>query len=172
MAKRPFVVVMAGLSLVISCAIVGRSAEEEIPQKKLFGRPEDFKQGKHPMCAVWYEEGEWFLRVTSSGKQDFVGEVNVVGDKILGEFEGLEEKKKEKKRSDALVPHKNRKGFKFRFATNGHTDGVRFKVGKKAKTITFKLLIGGDDDPKKILIGATGAHPPKATFTLPAHPEK
>jgi hypothetical protein len=49
---------------------------------------------------------------------------------------------------------------------------VNFKVGKNARSVTFKVLVGGDDDPTKILIGGNNAQPDKAEFTLPAHPDR
>ncbi len=52
--------------------------------------------------------------------------------------------------------------------TNGGADGVNFVVGEGAKTITFKIETGGDDDLKKIIIGEKGSTSKKRPSTLPA----
>ena len=139
------------------------------------GRPEKFRQGGGDGYALWYDddEGIWCLRVTSKAntRTHFTGTVKVEGDKVIGEFQGFEKAKKAKD-ADWVFPHKDRKGFDFSFATFGKTDGVNFKAGKKAESIKFKLLVAGDDAPRRILIGAKGRHPEKATFTLPAVPVK
>lgn len=173
MINRKLAVWMGCLAMVAAPASFGLSADD-VPSQKIIGRPEAFQQGKRAVFGLWYEDGEWFLRVTSkkdNDRMDFTGVVLVEGDRIIGEFTGLEKAKK-KKDEDRLVPHKSGKGFDFKFSAHGKTDGVSFKVGKKATAIKFKLFVGGDDDPKKILIGAMGVHPPKSEFTLPAHPEK
>lgn len=137
------------------------------------GRPENFDQGKRRMYGVWLEEGTWHLRVTSKNlgkntkRRIFNGKVEVTGDRLTGAFQGLEKAEKAKD-ADYIKVHRDGMGFEFQFATFGKSDGVTFKVGKKAETITFHLLSDGDDDPEIILIGAKGAHPESAKFTLPA----
>jgi hypothetical protein len=138
------------------------------------GRPPGFKQGKKDIYGVWYEDGQWHLRMTSrdgKGRTVFTGMVKVDGDRMMGDFSALEKAKKAKN-ADWVVFHPDRRGFDFRFANRGATDGVAFKVGPKARTVTFKLELGDDDDPRRILIGGNNAHPDRAEFTLPAHPGK
>jgi hypothetical protein len=138
------------------------------------GRPPAFIQGKYDVYVIWYEDGQWNLRMTSKagkGRVGFAGKVVVDGDQLKGDFTSLEKARKVKD-ADWIVLHKDRKGFDFRFATFGGTDGVAFKVGPKARSITFKLSVGGDDDPRRILIGGNNARPDKNEFTLPAHPDR
>ena len=137
------------------------------------GRPEGFDQGKRRMYGVWLEEDVWHLRVTSKNaakgakRRIFNGKVEVTGDRLTGEFQGLEKAEKAKN-ADYIQVDRDGMGFEFQFTTFGKSDGVTFKVGKKAETITFHLLSDGDDEPDIILIGAKGAHPASAKFTLPA----
>jgi len=136
------------------------------------GRPENFDQGKRRMYGVWLDEGVWHLRMTSKNvkgakRRIFNGKVEVAGDRLTGEFQGLEKAEKAKD-ADYIKVDRDGMGFEFQFATFGKSDGVTFKVGKKAETVTFHLLSDGDDDPDIVLIGAKGAHPESAKFTLPA----
>jgi hypothetical protein len=150
-------------------------AADESPDP--IGRPDGFKDGKRKMAAIWFEDGKWNLRMTSRdnpGKKDerviFKGSVRVEGDRLIREFQALDTAKKAKD-ADWYLPHKDGKGFDFQFATFGKTDGVNFKVGKEATSITFRLRIDGNDDPKQILIGKKNQNPEKADFTLPAQPK-
>ncbi len=172
MSHRGFALLFAGLLMSVTAAL----AWADELNAYWVGRPEQFRQGVGDAYGVWLDGGIWNLQTTSRdrGKEKravFTGSVRVDRDKIIGAFQGLERKKK-KANSDFLVVHKDQKGFDFRFATFGKSDGVDFKVGKNARTITFTLLVDGDDNPKRILIGASGARPEKGTFTLPAHVEK
>jgi hypothetical protein len=139
------------------------------------GRPPAFKQGKKDYYGVWYEDGQWNLRMTSNkdgkGRVVFTGMVKVDGDRLMGDFSALEKAKKAKD-ADWVVFHRDRRGFDFRFANRGAVDGVAFKAGPNAKSVTFKLQVSDDDDPRRILIGGNNAHPDKAEFTLRAHPDK
>ena len=135
------------------------------------GRPEKFISGKHRMYGVWYEDGIWCIRSTSGRrvKIEFIGLVEVDGDKITPDYSALEADGPKKDR-DLVQMARNRKSMGFRFITIGAVDGIDFKVGPKAKTVTFSLKIADDDDPKFIYIGAKGVNPTKAKFALPAHP--
>ena len=140
------------------------------------GRPKQFDQGKLIAYALWYEDGLWHLRVTAPPQKKgefykFTGSVRVEGDKIVGNVQGLEKSKKAKK-ADYVTPTKDQAGFDFTFTVSGEVDGVDFKGGEKAEKITFKLISGGDDDPRKVLVGPKGAHPSKGSFSLPARPTK
>jgi len=174
MIRKLFGVSLVGAILLAFAVSIG-SAADDVPDP--FGRPEGFKEGKQAMYALWYEKGEWQLRTTSkdkgkdSEKVTFSGRVSIEGDKVVGDFKKLEKAKKGKD-ADYILVFRDYKGFDFQFATYGKTDDVHFKAGEKAKSITFKLLIDGKEDPKSILIGKKGLHPDKAEFTMPAHPVK
>ena len=140
------------------------------------GRPKQFEKGKHTTYAVWEDGGVWNIRTSvkagPKGKDQrvqFTGIVTIKGDKVTnGEFQGLEKKPKAEN-ADWVILHKDGRGFDFQFSTTtSNTDGVNFKLGPKAESVTFRLLVAGDDDPKRILVGAKGVHPPKAEFTFPA----
>ena len=145
------------------------------------GRPKQFEKGKHTTFAVWEDDGVWHLRTAVKDpakakkmeRVQFTGRVKVNGDKIVsGEYQGLEKKPKAKD-ADWLEMHPDGKGFDFQFSTtNTNTDGLNFKVGPKAESITFKLLTAGDDDSKRVLVGKKGEHPEKAEFTLPVKPKE
>ena len=141
------------------------------------GRPKQFEKGKSTSFAVWEEDGVWQLRTSVKDpakakkmeRVQFSGRVKVNGDKIVsGEYQGLEKKPKGKEKdADWLEMHPDGKGFDFQFSTtNTNTDGLNFKVGPKAESVTFKLLVAGDDDPKRVLVGKKGVHPEKGEFTL------
>jgi hypothetical protein len=139
------------------------------------GRPKQFEKGKHTTFAVWESDGVWHLRTSTKtpakGKAQrvrFSGTVTVNGDKILnGEFQGLEKKPKAKE-ADFVYVYPNARSFDFQFSTEStNVDGLTFKVGPKAESVTFKLLTAGDDDPKRVMVGAKGVHPAKAEFTIP-----
>jgi hypothetical protein len=151
------------------------------------GRPKEFKAGKKTVCAVWVENGVWYVRATANqdkGKQIIEGTVTVQKGRIVkGELEGTEEAKKpakygknrkreriarrNEKDDDDITVHKDKAGFDFHFTNRGHSDGVKFTVSDKAESVTFHISIGGDDNPKQVLIGADGTRPDRATFTLP-----
>lgn len=153
---------------------VAGDAVDKIPEViDPYGRPKRFIQGKHRMYGIWYEDGAWRLRTTSGRrvKVGFHGTVQIDKDKIIPDYTALDRVKK-RKDSDLVILSKNRQQMKFRFVTVGWTDGIDFKVGKKAKTVTFDLRTAGDDDPRFILIGGKGVNPAKGKFTFPAHPPK
>jgi len=142
-----------------------------------FGKPEGFKAGAKTMYALWFEKGEWHIMTTSKDKGKntekvtFTGRISIEGDRVLGDFKKLEKLKKGKD-ADYILLFRDYKGFDFLFSTYGKVDDVQFKGGDKAKSIKFKLLIDGKEDPKSILIGKKGLHPDKAEFTYPAQPSK
>jgi hypothetical protein len=142
------------------------------------GKPKQFEPGKGAMFAVWFDRGEWHLAVTSlPPKQNkgqptvMSGSVWVEGDKVTGDWKVLE-KNKDIRKADFITPHVNGQGFDFKFGVSGRVDAIVFKAGDKAETIKFKLAVEGRQQPSFILIGAKGAHPSKAEFTLPARPKK
>lgn len=166
--------ICAGLFVLQAAVVVAADAIDPI------GRPKQFEKAKHTTFAVWEDEGTWHLRTSvkapEKGKMQkvvFTGRVKVNGDKLTaGDLQGLEKKAKGKD-ADWIESHADGKGFDFQFTTfSTNTDGVTFKVGSKAESVSFKLLTASDDDPKRILIGKKGVHPEKAEFTLPVMPAK
>lgn len=140
-----------------------------------FGRPKQFIQGKRKMYGIWYEDGIWKLRTTSGRgvKIEFVGSVEVDRDRIYADYSALDLGKGKRRKDGDVVRIANRyRKMTYRFITIGLTDGIDFKIGPRAKKVTFNLRVAGDDDPRFILIGAKGAHPEKGVFTLPANPTK
>ncbi len=142
------------------------------------GRPAQFHKGMPAAYAVSYEDGVWKLSMTSKngkGKKDqwavMKGTVKVEGGGVTITANGLERAKKARK-SDTLTMHAGAGGFDFKCVVHGDTDYVEFKVGPKAQSITFDLKVGDDDNRERIFVGANSTHPPKAKFTLPAHPGK
>jgi hypothetical protein len=126
---------------------------------------------------IWYADGAWHLRTStenSVGKKDklmvFTGSVRCDAKMTV---EGKRLEKGKGKTSDRLVPHADGKGFDFEFRTYGAIDEAEFKVGEKAKTLTFKLFIDGEKAAAhRVIIGENGDHPEKSEFKLPARPKK
>lgn len=167
---------VASLPTAIATAQEGRS----LSGSDAIGRPKAFVQGMKPVIAVWYEDGVWNIRATSKQGPNgtrgprvlFTGLVRVEGDGFAGALQGLDQGPKSKKLAvDWVTPDADRRGFQFKFLTVGFTDGVNFKPGPKATSIRFRLLVNGDDDPRRIIVGTKGVHPASADFTLPAKPE-
>ena len=143
------------------------------------GRPKQFKAGSKAMFGVWFEDGAWHLRSTSSNVKDrndkpvrviFSGSVRVVGGEVVIQNEEADKGNAKSKTGDRLTRHKDGKGFDFVFQTFGGVDGIAFKATGKAESISLKLKVNGDDDPKYIFVGEKGKHPDKATFVVPARP--
>ena len=172
MTRNRFRVALTCASLFILQAALVVAADDAL---NATGRPKQFEKGKTTTFAVWESDGVWNLRTAvktgAKGKAQriqFSGSVTVKGDKLVsGEYQGLEKKPKAKD-ADWVFLHNDGKGFDFQFSTTStNVDGLTFKVGPKAESVTFKLLTAGDDDPKRVLVGAKGQHPDKATFTVP-----
>jgi hypothetical protein len=126
---------------------------------------------------IWHADGKWHLRTStenSVGKKDklmvFSGSVRC---ETKISVEGVKLEKGNGKTADSFTPHKDGKGFDFRFATYGATDQVDFTIAESGKNLKFKLLVDGANAPtNRILIGTNGDNPEKAEFTLPAFPKK
>ncbi len=126
---------------------------------------------------IWYLDGKWHLRTScenSVGKKEklmvFSGTVRSE-DKVTAE--GIRLEKGNGKTSDSIAPHKDGKGFDFRFATYGAIDEAMFTIADKGKTLKFKLMVDGKEaQTQRILIGSDGNNPEKAEFTLGAQPKK
>lgn len=170
--KRHPIEVRTAACIVLMASGLFSVAENSARSIAPVGRPKYFSQGKHRMYGVWFEDGVWKLRTTSGKgvKVDFTGSVEIDTDKITPDYSQLEGSKKKLADSDLVRLNKSKNKMDFRFVTFGATDGIDFKVGPKAKSITFKLRTADDDDPKFIVIGGKGVHPDKGTFTLPANP--
>lgn len=142
------------------------------------GFPKKVGGGGDGVVRVWFEDGTWHLRTSTDDSQGKKDDLIVYSGSVRCEDKiSVEERKLEKgkgKTSDLLVPHKDGKGFDFKFATYGATDEAAFKIeGKYAKTLKFTVNINGEKAATgRIYIGADGAHPDKHEFTLPAAPEK
>jgi hypothetical protein len=182
-------VVVSGFA-VLAVPFPARAVDKET---KAVGRPAAFEEGKRTMVAVWFEGGEWHIRATSKGGTAVItARVTIQGGKLNGgNLEGFEQGPpppkpgrngrvpparqrqfaEADKKHDKIEVYPDKTGFEVRFVNYGKTDGLNFKVTDKAKTITFNFRIGGDDNPKQIVIGAGGVHPEKFPFVLPAHPK-
>lgn len=154
-----------------------RAQEERINS---VGRPDRLKQGGGTGYAVYFEDGQWHINVTTRSapgkkpvRMKFTGTVTFDKGKIKdGQFQGFEVARKPKglDTSDWLVLHKDKSGFDFHMATAGQTDQLKFTPPPEATTVTFNLLTSGDDEPRRIIVGAKSQNPAKVPFSLPAHP--
>lgn len=179
--------VMFGIAIVVllACGFVEARRRADTSSINPVGRPEAKGKGLH--CAVFFEAGTWKIRAgNGNGRHTFKGVVNVEGGTIvqggpIGEEDAAHpqrgktkreirnENKKENNDDDVAV-HKDKAGFDFQFVTHGAEDGIDFVLSKDAKTVSFHIVIDGDDDPKKIVIGREAAHPESGSFELPAKP--
>lgn len=161
------------ITLLVLVANVGLTASAQAPEKiDPRGRPARFKVGSHRMYGIWYENGTWKLRTTSARgvRIEYLGTVEIDKDKITSDYTALD-REKNRRDSDLVKMERNRRKMSFRFVTIGAVDGIDFKVGEKAQTVTFHLRIADDDNPELIFIGEKSAHPKSAKFILPAHPD-
>src|SRR5262249_53130448 len=125
------------------------------------GRPKKYEEGKAALCAVWFEDGSWHIRATKK-KDDqrlaIKGTVTLQGGGKLTSGElvnaetgdksdsgGKKKKKKQANDDDKITIHSDYEGFDFEFGNKTGSEGLDFKVSNGTKTITFKLLIAGDD---------------------------
>jgi hypothetical protein len=126
---------------------------------------------------IWHADGKWHLRTSTddtTGKKEklivFTGSVRCET-KITAE--GVRLEKGNGKTADTITPHRDGKGFDFRFATYGAIDEALFTIADGGKNLKFKLQVDGKDAPaNRILIGTNGDNPEKPEFTLPAFPKK
>ena len=142
------------------------------------GRWPDFASGQKRRVHVWYAEASWHFRCTcGSNATTFDGAVTLDkgGIQILGgdgelEQRGADGNVKNPNKADyvRLTPN----GMGFRFQSFGKLDGLDFTVPKEAKKIRFEFVVNNESKAEYIFIGATGAHPSEAAFTLKAHPDK
>lgn len=169
------------LAFVVSLSLNSETLLAQDERINSIGRPDRLKQGGFTGYAVYFEDGQWHINATTRsapGKKKavrmvFTGTVTFDKGKIKdGQFQGLEVpgKPKDLKSSDWLVLHKNKSGFDFHFTTAGRTDMLKFTPPPEATTVTFNLVSSGDDEPRRIILGANSQHPAKVPFELPAHP--
>jgi hypothetical protein len=174
--------VIGGLVLLLA---TGAPPEAEAQKKKKkgaapasgpinpIGRPTAFAAGQPGRLAVWFDDDVWHIRATSKkGVQViFQGRVEVDEGTILYQGQALD-KAKAGEDADWVLPLPKKRGFVFQIVTKGAVDGFSFKASPEVTHVRFKFLTNGDDDAKRIFIGAKGRHPEKETFTLPARPMK
>ena len=166
------------LFAVLVVCVVGATAADDPPKPiNPIGYPKKVVGGGGVGVArVWYDGGVWYVATStddSEGKKEkllvFTGSVRCE-DKITVEGKKLEPKGKT---ADTLTPHKDGKGFDFRFATYGAVDQAEFRIAEKGKTLKFKLMLDGEKmHPNRIAIGAESKTPAKEEFTLPAFPKE
>jgi hypothetical protein len=161
----------AGLVSILLASITLLAAEGALDPR---GRPKQFDQSKVAVYALWFQDGAWQLRTTGRPKRGerFTGTIEIDGGRVEdGMFQGFELNRKLPK-SDWIHMHRDNRGFDFHLVTRGKVDGLSFKTTKQAKSITFKLQVSGDDNPRRIIVGAAGRHPEQVPFELAAHPEE
>lgn len=128
-----------------------------------------------PRIFLWYSDGEWHLRTrTKKDAHEFTGTIEVKSGKVknINEFDGLEAKKKRKRKAPQDLGYLNnaRNKIDFKFRTAGGEDGFDFVLNDEATDLAFNLKIDGYGHGRVIRIGRKGQMPPSAQFVLPAHP--
>lgn len=159
-------------SLLIACLFLNSPVVQDGKDKAVDpadpkGRFGKFEQN-HKLAAahVWHDESGWHLRFRGAEgvKVQFLG-------KIVLDTEVPQLKGGQKEKDDKITKVTN--GIGFNYKTHGYGyDAIDFYAPQSANRVTFEIKIGGNDDPKRIFIGAKGGHPKSSIFTLPAHPEK
>lgn len=174
---------LIALSIVVICT--GRTAAEVTPAKgggvlNPAGEPEDYREGKQAIYALWHQDGAWHIQAAGrTGQQErFTGEITIVKGKILsGEYQGLElapktkkAKGKKPKNSDLLWLSEDHHKLQFELNSIGKSDSFSFKVSPQATEIEFKVLVNGAQLPDRVFIGKSGQHPEKLPLVLKANP--
>jgi hypothetical protein len=144
------------------------------------GQPEDYKEGKHAIYALWFEDGSWNIRATArpGAREKFSGEIKIVKGKIVsGEYQGLEvaapgkkAKTKKPKNTDLIWLAEDHRTLRFELNSIGKSDSFSFKVNPAATEIEFRLLFNDSESRERIYIGKAGQHPEKIPFILKANP--
>jgi hypothetical protein len=167
---------LAGLvAAVLATTAAGQEPKYNLEDLSPVGKPAGFKTGLSTRYAIWYEDGTWHVRTTTGAKavQAFGGTIEIIGGKMTSLQPIAIEGKGAKKGTDSGTWNKQGTVFKFGLRTGkGYQDGFDLKVSDKATAIKFTLLAGGEEEPRKVFVGAKGAHPKATTFYLPAHPGK
>ena len=132
-----------------------------------------FGAGQPARVAVWFDDEVWHIRATSKkgAKVPFQGRVEADAGTIIYQGQALD-KAQAPEDSDWVLPLPMKRGFVFQIVTQGAVDGFSFKASPEVTQVRFKFLTNGDDDAKRIFIGAAGRHPDKDAFVLPARPVK
>ncbi len=110
-SKLPIFLLSFALSLVVK-PLLHRQTMFPVPMSPV--ALSSSKPGKKAMCAVYYEDDQWHLRMTSLGRVVFTGSVRVEGANLVGIIWHLEKSKK-RRNADYITIHKDGRGFDFRF---------------------------------------------------------
>jgi hypothetical protein len=151
----------------------GDDSKSSLEDLSPVGKPAGYHAGASTRYAVWYEGGTWHLRTTTGtkGTHAFEGKVEIVGGKMVSLKPVAVEAKG--KQPDVGVWNPEHTVFTFDLRTSkGHTDGFDLKVSDGTTALKFTLLVAGEPAPGRVFVGAKGAHPKAAAFSLPARPEK
>jgi hypothetical protein len=168
---------LLGLLVLLAPNGWGQGGQKETAGINPVGKPAKFDDTKGARYAVWYADEAWHLRVVAPKPKKgpgeaFEGSVRIEGGKVAGgDFQGLEKAKKAQS-ADWVFMHADGRGLDFRFLSSGKVDAINVKPSKEATGVSFRLLIGGNEQPQRVLIGAQGKNPEKIPFSFPAHPTK
>jgi hypothetical protein len=157
------------------------------------GQLKGHKAGQPARYVIWYDGTNWNVHMTSP-KNDlhaFNATIEAVGGKFttaqivktdnapvqkfvtMGKMRVPVPPPPIYQQQSDLIGNKAATIFKFiRVTGQGGEVGIQFTANADTTLIKFSTQIDGKDHPDQIFIGATGAHPAKTTFTLPANPPK
>ena len=161
--------IVPGLVVLIVSTFGNELKAQDINPK---GKPSAYRVGSGKY-AIWYDSQGWHFRATAAKDgQAFTGHIDAVD----GQFKAMRPVSttaKGPRRSPGQMLKIKSKGFQVKFTLlKGSESGFDLQLDNAATGIKFTLQVDGKDEPKLILIGAKGAHPAAAEFTLPAKPGK
>lgn len=161
-----------GILVVLSMFLAPRAFADLMVHHK----PDDYKPGKSERYAIWFDDGKWHVRTTTSEHlHHFKGKIQCKGGKIE-DVDG-DDVEHHGKQEDHFMRHDNDHELMFDFATKEDEDGLNFKVSKDCASLTWDLEIGPGDEHAKtkkeksnVYVGKDGQHPHSIPFTTKAHP--
>lgn len=131
------------------------------------GKPKTYKAGSGKY-AVWQDKDGWHLRATAKKDgQEFSGTIEAVDGKFTSAKLITSGSK-----APPTFPTKSKSVDVSYKMQKGSESGFDLKLDDSATAVKFTLKVDGKESPELILIGAKGANPKSAEFTLPAMPKK
>jgi hypothetical protein len=124
------------------------------------GRPKGLKDGASEAVWIWHEEKGKFWHVRTTTKKY----LHRFSGAVVGEGGPITEIKPTRLEWGDRIKA-SPKGIVFDFETDGHEDGFDFRVGGN-HCVRFYIKVDGKEEPGKINVGKTDAHPPAWHFKL------
>jgi hypothetical protein len=154
---------------ILSTAIVSVHAFGQTVEIDPTGRPTNLGRAKGAHYGVWLDDEGWHVRTEGSGNNPhvFEGRIEVEGGKVekVFNFESFDTTaSKNRKKPDTGFA--GQKFITFRVKSGKKGDGFGFRVSDNTTKVRFRLMIDGNTEPDRIMVGSAGQHAPSGTFEL------